>query len=92
VKVSVIAWSAFSWRVMPSGWYSGSAAPIVRLVQSNRSFQSSRGTPSIHAITAIGSGADTFSTKSHSPSSDWVISASTISLPICSMSAFMRFR
>jgi hypothetical protein len=56
---------------------------MVRLVQSKSSFQSLFGTPSIQAITAIGSGAETFCTKSHSPSSVSSISESTISLPIC---------
>ena len=69
VKSSLIASIAVSSGVLPSRWYSGSPAPIVRLVQSKSRSQSERGTPSIHAITAIGSGAATFCTKSHSPDS-----------------------
>ena len=44
--------------------YSGSSAPSIRLVQSKSFGQSGSGTPSNHPITAIGKGAETFSTKS----------------------------
>ena len=90
MKSSIIAARAVSSGVFPSCWYSGSPAPIVRFVQSKSRFQSDFGTPSIHAITAIGSGAETRCTKSHSPESVSSTRASTISLPICSMSACMR--
>ncbi|MEE8557985.1 MAG: hypothetical protein V3T14_08890 [Myxococcota bacterium] len=68
--------------VLPSGWYSGSLAPTVRLVQSNSMFQSLRGTPSISAITQIGSSADTRSTKSISPVSPSLAIASRIPVAI----------
>ena len=58
VNSSIIAWRPVALLSVPGTWYSGSPAPIVRFVQSNSSFQSDRGTPSSHAITAIGSGAD----------------------------------
>ena len=92
MKSSVIACMPVSCGVLPTSWYSGSPEPIVRLVQSKSSFQSDSGTPSSHAITAIGSGADTSRTKSHSPVSLSRTSASTMSLPMRSMSAWMRFR
>jgi hypothetical protein len=65
---------------------------MMRFVQSKSMFQSDFGRPSSHAITAMGSGAEIFCTKSHSPSRPSSSSPSTISLPICSTSPWIRRR
>ena len=71
--------------------YNGTPAAMIRLVPSKSKFQVGLGNPSIQAITAIGRGAEIFSTKSHSPDS-FCIRLSTISLPMSSISAWNRCR
>ena len=60
---------------------------MTSLVQRNKSSQSERGTPRIHATTAIGSGAEMRSTKSHSRASVPVAALSRISTAMRSMSS-----